>query len=56
EDSMFAVLAEATEHPLCDEDGHRLVVLSALGMIGLGWRDANRFIAEHPELNDKGNF
>jgi AcrR family transcriptional regulator len=51
EDSMFAVLAEATEHPLSNDEGRRLVVLSALGTIGLGWRDADRFIAAHPELS-----
>jgi AcrR family transcriptional regulator len=52
EDSMFAVLAEATEHPLSNAEGHRLVVLNALTTIGLGWREASRFIAAHPDLSD----
>jgi AcrR family transcriptional regulator len=50
EDAMFSVLEESTEHPLPEKDGHRLVILSTLGSIGLGWRDANRFVDSHPEL------
>jgi len=50
EDAMFAVLEESTEHPLPEADGHRLVILSTLGSIGFGWRDANRFIDTHAEL------
>ena len=50
EDAMFAVLEESTAHPLPEEDGHRLVILSTLGSIGFGWRDANLFIDSHPEL------
>ncbi|GAB3604739.1 hypothetical protein GCM10027413_01480 [Conyzicola nivalis] len=50
EDAMFSVLEESTEHPLPEADGHRLVILSTLGSIGLGWKDANRFVDSHPEL------
>ena len=50
EDAMFSVLEESTEHPLPEKDGHRLVILSTLGSIGFGWRDANAFIDSHPEL------
>jgi AcrR family transcriptional regulator len=53
EDAMFAVLEESTEHPLPDADGHRLVILSTLGSIGLGWKEANRFVDSHPELARK---
>jgi AcrR family transcriptional regulator len=51
EDAMFAVLEEATAHPLPEEQGHRLVMLAVLGTVGLGWRDAQRFIDSHPELS-----
>ena len=50
EDAMFAVLEESTEHPLPEENGHRLVILSTLGSIGFGWREANVFIDSHNEL------
>jgi AcrR family transcriptional regulator len=56
EDSMFAVLAEATEHPLSNAEGHRLVVLNALATIGLSWREATRFIAAHPDLSDSARM
>jgi AcrR family transcriptional regulator len=51
EDAMFAVLEEATEHPLPEEEGHRLVMLAVLGAVGLGWRDARAFIDSHAELS-----
>ena len=51
EDAMFAVLEESTEHPLPEEEGHRLVMLTTLGTIGLGWREAQAFIDTHPELD-----
>jgi len=50
EDAMFAVLEESTEHPLPEKEGHRLVMLTTLGTIGLGWREAEAFIDTHPEL------
>jgi AcrR family transcriptional regulator len=50
EDAMFAVLEEATQHPMPEEEGHRLVMLSTLGVIGFGWRDAESFIDSHAEL------
>lgn len=50
EDSMFAVLEESTEHPLPEEHGHRLVMLTTLGTIGLGWREAGDFVDDRPEL------
>jgi AcrR family transcriptional regulator len=51
EDSALAVLEESTRSPLPASDGHRLVMLSVLGVLGLGWRDASDFIDSHPELS-----
>jgi AcrR family transcriptional regulator len=51
EDAMFAVLEEATEHPLPEEEGHRLVMLAVLGTIGFGWHDAQAFLDAHTELS-----
>ena len=53
EDSMFAVLEESTGHPIPAEEGHRLIMLNVLSTIGLGWREADAFIASHPELDGK---
>jgi len=40
EGACLTVLDEATRAETSQEDGHRMVVLSALGAAGLGWRDA----------------
>jgi AcrR family transcriptional regulator len=56
EDAMFAVLEEATHHPLAEEEGHRLVMLSTLGVIGLGWREAGAFVDSHAELDWKATL
>lgn len=44
------VLAEATHDGLDDRAGHQLVMLAALGVAGLGWKDADDLIADAPEL------
>lgn len=51
EGAAFSVLDEATRSRLTRTDGVRLVVLSGLGALGLGWREADAFLAAHaPEL------
>jgi AcrR family transcriptional regulator len=40
EGACFAVLDEATRSGTGDEDGRRMVVVSALGMAGIDWRTA----------------
>lgn len=51
EDAALAVLEESTRSPLSAGDGHRLVMLSILGVLGLGWREAADFIDSHRELS-----
>ncbi|HAM27792.1 MAG TPA: TetR family transcriptional regulator [Microbacteriaceae bacterium] len=53
EDAALAVLEESARHPLAAHDGHRLVILMTLGVVGLGWRDAERFIDGQPKLQQK---
>ncbi|MFZ7086682.1 TetR/AcrR family transcriptional regulator [Curtobacterium sp. RRHDQ10] len=48
EGACFAVLDEATRSDTAHEDGHRMVVLSALGMAGLGWPAATEVLATVP--------
>lgn len=50
EDTALAVLEEASGHPMSDEEGNTLAVLAVLGIIGLGWREADAFLALHTEL------
>jgi AcrR family transcriptional regulator len=47
EGAAFTVLDEATRSRLSREQGVRLVVLAGLGALGLGWREADAFLAEH---------
>jgi AcrR family transcriptional regulator len=44
EGAALTVLDEATRSPLSRERGRELVVLSALGMCGLDWREAGRIL------------
>lgn len=50
EDTALVVLEDATRHPLTAREGDRLTMLMALGVVGLGWREAGTFIASRPEL------
>lgn len=47
EGAAFTVLDEATRSLLTRAEGVRLVVLAGLGALGLGWRDADAFLAAH---------
>lgn len=53
EDTALAVLEESTDHPLSSREGHRLVMLLCLGVVGLGWLDAAALIDSTPELSWK---
>ncbi|WP_243062038.1 TetR/AcrR family transcriptional regulator [Humibacter sp. RRB41] len=44
------VLTEATHDGLDDRAGHALVMVAALSVAGLGWREANELVAATPEL------
>lgn len=55
EESAFGVLAESAKHPLGAREGHRLIMLMTLGVVGLGWQEAGQFIETHAELHWKGN-
>ena len=44
EDSLLSVFDEATRSTLSPADGHRLVMLSVLGTLGLDWRSAGQLI------------
>lgn len=50
EGTAMSVLDEATRTFLSGERGHRLVMLSTLGIAGLGWREASALIESVPEL------
>jgi AcrR family transcriptional regulator len=54
EDTALSVLEESTEHAIEAAEGHRLVMLMTLAAVGLGWREAEKFIAETPELTWTG--
>lgn len=47
EDACIAVLDEATRSGTSDEDGRRMVVLSALGITGIDWRTALLTLPAH---------
>jgi AcrR family transcriptional regulator len=47
EGAAFTVLDEAARSGLTRAEGVRLVVLAGLGALGLGWRDADAFLAAH---------
>jgi AcrR family transcriptional regulator len=53
EDAALSVLDESTRSDLTASEGHRLVMLSVLGVLGLGWRDAAALIDGTPELNER---
>lgn len=44
------MLDEATARDLGRAEGHRLVMLAVLAIVGLGWREAQELIAASPEL------
>lgn len=44
EDSLLSVFDESTRSDLGRAEGHRLVMLSVLGTLGLGWREATDLI------------
>ncbi|WP_022901228.1 TetR/AcrR family transcriptional regulator [Humibacter albus] len=50
ERSAIDVLTEATHDGLSARAGHRLVMLTALSMAGLGWLDADDVVSHAPEL------
>ncbi|NIJ05863.1 TetR/AcrR family transcriptional regulator [Frigoribacterium faeni] len=50
EGSALAVLDEATVRDLDRAEGHRLVMLAVLGMVGLGWQEAGELIRSTPAL------
>jgi len=51
EDNLIAVLDESNSHPLDDAAGHRLAILTILGTLGFGWREAGEFIDAHDALS-----
>jgi AcrR family transcriptional regulator len=51
EESAIAVLVEAAKTGMSDTEGHRLVMLAALGTAGLSWREAGALIDTSPELD-----
>ncbi|MET4782230.1 TetR/AcrR family transcriptional regulator [Glaciihabitans sp. UYNi722] len=51
EETALVVLEESAEHPLGARDGHNLVMLMTLGVVGYGWRDAQSVIDGAPELS-----
>ena len=50
EGAALSVLDEATTRDLGRDEGHRLVMLAVLAVIGLSWREADDLIARNPEL------
>lgn len=50
EGAALAVLDEAAATDLSREEGHRLVVVAVLGMVGLDWRTADELVRTRPEL------
>lgn len=50
ENSALGVLEQSAEHPLGSHDGHDLVMLMTLGVVGLDWHAARAVIANNPEL------
>lgn len=50
ERTALDVLAEATHEGLGRRAGHELVMLAALSVAGLGWREAGELVAATPEL------
>jgi AcrR family transcriptional regulator len=50
ESAAVSVLDEAVRFPLSRAEGHRLVMLSALGAAGLSWREADAVIGSAPQL------
>jgi AcrR family transcriptional regulator len=50
EGAALSVLDEATARDLGRAEGHRLVMLAVLAVIGLGWREADDLIERSPEL------
>ena len=53
EDAALSVLEESARRPLPAREGHQLVMLMTLGIVGLGWRDAAQFIEQRTELHWK---
>ncbi|WP_460511745.1 TetR/AcrR family transcriptional regulator [Frigoribacterium salinisoli] len=50
EGAALAVLDEAAVTDLSRAEGHRLVVVTVLGMVGLDWRSADELVRTRPEL------
>lgn len=50
EGAALAVLDEAAATDLSREEGHRLVVVAVLGMVGLDWRAADELVRTRAEL------
>ena len=51
EDAALAILAESNRSNLSSREGHTLVQLNVLGVLGFGWREAQALISDTPELN-----
>jgi AcrR family transcriptional regulator len=54
EESALTVLEESTENALHSREGHRLVMLMTLGVVGFGWHEAQDVIDRNPELHWNG--
>jgi AcrR family transcriptional regulator len=54
EDAALSALEESGRSRLDSADGHRLVMMMALGTVGLGWRECERIIEITPELHWEG--
>ena len=50
EDSLLSVFDESTRSTLSSTDGHRLIMLSVLGTLGLDWRSAGQLITSTKAL------
>jgi len=51
EGAALSVLDEATARDLDRAEGHRLVMLAVLAVVGLGWREAGALVRSAPELS-----
>jgi AcrR family transcriptional regulator len=50
EDAALSILAESNRSNLSSREGHTLVQLNVLAVLGFGWRDAQSLISQTPEL------
>lgn len=50
EGAVLSVLDEATESELSRAEGHHLVLVAVLSIVGLGWREVDELVRSRPEL------